>query len=117
MVATGTTGAGFEGELMALLASDPAAASAAEELVGDSVRYMATQVSSDNGTIPYLIDCKQADWSNNPLDTITYVAEGVITAWLRLPKLRPLISTAFLPTVKWLLGEHARTTHSKRIDG
>lgn len=104
VVATGTTGAAFEAELASLTkASLPAVSEAAEETVADSVRYMATLISRDNGSIPYVIDCKQPTWDNWPYDTLTYVTEGLLGAFIHVPKLRAAIATSFSPTVDFLL--------------
>jgi hypothetical protein len=104
VVATATTGAAFMAELANVLTtSSPAVASAAEVLATDAVRYMASLVSSSNGSIPYVIDCQQPDWVDWPLDTLSYVTEGVVAAWLHVPKLRDFIIAEFKPTAEWLI--------------
>lgn len=108
VIATGTTGAAFEGELLALTRHqeeevDAASDDAAVKLITDSVHYMARVVSKANASIPYLIDCEHPDWLDWPLDTATYVIEGLLAAYLRLPALRPSILDAFKPTTEWLL--------------
>jgi hypothetical protein len=104
IIATGTTGAAFEAELMALTReADPVAAMASEKLVVESMAYMAAQVSAENGTLPYIIDCQPPTWTEWPLDTATYVIEGVVAGWLHVPSLRAGIPKRFLPTADWLL--------------
>ena len=104
VIATATTGAAYMSEYSNLVGStSPAAASKAVAVVEDAVKYMGSLVSPDNGTVPYQIDCQQPDWHNWPLDTISYVTEGVIGAALHVPRLRSAIINTFRPTAEWLV--------------
>eukprot|EP00937_MAST-01D_sp_MAST-1D-sp2_P002314 g2314.t1 len=104
VIATATTGAAFAGELLNIVGAGSPAGARCASMVGDAVRYMASLVSAANGTIPYVIDCEGADWSSWPLDTLSYVTEGVVAAHLHGgAELRPVIDGAFNATAEWLL--------------
>ena len=106
VIATATTGAAFAAELLNIEGGPTATPTGARcaAMVGDAVRYMASLVSADNGTVPYVIDCEAADWASWPLDTLSYVTEGLVAAHLHgAAALRPLMDGAFNATAEWLL--------------
>ena len=80
----------------------------------EGAAYMASLVSDGSGghaagVIPYVIDCLAPDWDTWPLDTITYVTEGVAAAWQHAPRMararefRRALIAEFEPTVGFLL--------------
>ena len=68
------------------------------------MRYVLSLVSPANGSVPYVIDCEAPDWGTWPLDTMTYVTEGAVAAWLRSPSLRPFLNETLRPAADFILG-------------
>lgn len=101
VVATATSGAAFTSEYLNIVG--PGRCPHCQKLIEDSVRYTASLVSDTNGTIPYVIDCETPNWSDWPLDTISYVTEGAAAAFIHSPALRSSILAGFNATAEWLL--------------
>lgn len=96
-IATGTTGAAFFAELNRL---SPSAqwASVAE----GAVRWLAAHVLP-SGVIPYILDGTTFPIAQWPLDTMSYVAEGVLAVDAFLPHMHAELAAAFTPSVQWLV--------------
>ena len=105
-IATGTTGAAFAAEYYdALAPTDPVRAGAASVAAG-AVSWICNTVMP-NGQIPYILDGTTAPMTQWPLDTISYVTEGVIAFDMFLGKTHPSVHAAnakcFGRTADWLV--------------
>jgi len=120
IIATGTTGAAFFAELAAITAS-PRDQRDYAIIAANALAWIGTTVRSD-GVLPYIIDNETATYTQWPLDTISYVTEGIVAVDVISRRLADSASgigwrdaschlraasaaaiDAFEPTVEWLL--------------
>ena len=105
-IATATTGAAFAAEYYASLAPTNPDRAGAASVAAAAVSWICNTVLA-NGQIPYILDGKTAPMTQWPLDTISYVTEGVVAFDLFLGKSHPSVHAAitacFGKTADWLV--------------
>lgn len=75
-IATATTGAAFFAEL-ALITDSASSRKSYAAIAAAALAWIATTVRAD-GVIPYILDNETASYTQWPLDTISYVTEGIV---------------------------------------
>jgi hypothetical protein len=70
-----------------------------QQLVTDAITWIAKTAVNLDGSIAYIIDGTN-DTTSWPLDTASYVTEGVIAMDLHFPSLRPMLRKSFREYVR-----------------
>lgn len=102
-VATAVTGAAFGAEMYNIEhSSSSASAAQLKSIVQNAASWIAKTAVDVDGSIAYILDGVN-DTSTWPLDTASYVTEGIIAIDRHLPELRPMLRSSFGNTVQWLV--------------